>query len=177
MAFALKYFFTEETAKPIRDIWNHLSQEGFSSFMSDSGSTPGLTLGVFEDALEPELISLAKAFAGKAHPISLQCWGIGSFPTNPAHVFLGIILSRELSQWHALFLRMASGLGMVSSYYLPGCWVPHSTLAIRCKPEDIAAIVKVCLLHETRPAVRVDRVAVVEIGSARLAGSFALPGI
>lgn len=168
MAFALKCFFSEESARPIRKIWDSLAEAGLSSFLKNSGSSPGLTLGVFETENPDRLVSLARVLAADMRPIEVSSWGLGSFPTVPAHVFLGMVVSRELTELHSLFLNMVSASGLeVSPLYARGAWVPHSTLAIRCDLNEIPKIMAACLNHETRISARIDSVALVEIGSAR----------
>lgn len=168
MAFAFKCFFSDESARPIRKMWDGLAEAGFSSFLKNSGSTPGLTLGVFETENPERLISLARVFAAEMRPIEVASWGLGSFPTVPAHVFLGMVVSRELTELHSLFLNMVAASGLeVSPLYARGAWVPHSTLAIRCDPIEIPKIMAACLHHETRISARIETVALVEIGTAR----------
>lgn len=168
MAFALKCFFSEDSARPIRKIWNSVADGGLCDFLKNSGSTPGLTLGVFDTDSPDRLVSLARVFAAEARPIEVTSWGLGSFPTVPAHVFLGMVVSRELTELHSLFLKMVAASGLeVSPLYERGAWVPHSTLAIRCDPADIPRIMATCLDHETRISARLETVALVEIGTAR----------
>jgi 2'-5' RNA ligase len=168
MAFAFKCFFSEESARPIRKIWDSVADAGLCSFLKNSGSTPGLTLGVFEMDNPERLVSLARVFAAEARPIEVTSWGLGSFPTVPAHVFLGMVVSRELTELHSLFLNMVAASGLeVSPLYARGAWVPHSTLAIRCDPSEIPNIMAACLNHETRISARIETVALVEIGTAR----------
>jgi hypothetical protein len=168
MAFAFKCFFSEESARPVRRIWDSLAEAGLSSFLKTSGSSPGLTLGVFDMEEPLGLLSLARVFAAQARPLEVSSWGLGSFPTVPAHVFLGMVVSRDLLEMHSLFLNMAAASGLeVSPLYARGAWVPHSTLAIRCDPEEIPKITAVCLKHETRISALIDTVALVELGSAR----------
>lgn len=174
MAFAFKFFFTEESARPIRRIWDELALAELSSLMKDSGSTPGVTLGVFEAGRESAILDLAKVFAAESSSFRVGSWGVGVFPTDPAQVFLGITLSPELSVTHSRFINSASKVGEISDYYKSGNWLPHSTLAIRCNPKDVPAVMQVSLQHETRLDFQIGSIAVVEIGTARVAGEFGL---
>ena len=175
MAFAFKCFFSEETARPIRKIWDDLAAAGLSDFLKKSGSTPGLTLGVFEPRSESRLAKLVRAFAGEALPAEVASWGLGAFPTQPAHVFLGLALSPELVVLHDRMLRLVGEAGeTVSPLYARGNWVPHSTLAIRCDPAKIPEIMALCLKHETRLRARIESAALVEVGTAREICRFSL---
>lgn len=174
MPFAFKLFFTQESALPVRKIWNELAEEKLSSFLKESESSPGVTLGILETGSESTLLAFAKKFASENHAFGVASWGVGTFPTNPAQVFLGIHLSPELSTVHARFFGEASRMSEISPYYKSENWVPHSTLALRCDPKDIPAIVQMSLQHETRLDFWVGSVAIVEIGTARVAGEFPL---
>src|SRR5690606_17479586 len=123
---------------PIRRIWDDLAESGLSSFLKDSGSTPGITLGVFEKNEEERIAKIVRVFAEEARPTEVSFWGLGTFPTDPAHVFLGVVITPALLRLHSMFLRLAGAVGEgVAPYYCEGCWVPHSTLAIRCNPASI----------------------------------------
>jgi 2'-5' RNA ligase len=175
MPLAVKCFFSEDTARPIRRIWRELAASGLATFLQESNSTPGVTLGVLESADEGEVKELARVLSCESRPFSVSCWGIGSFLTDPAHVFLGVVQSEELQSLHRRFSRMASGLGVISQYYRPGSWVPHSTLAIRCRPDLVPKIVQTCILHESRISARIDSLSVVETETARVAGVYSFP--
>lgn len=175
MAFAFKLFFSEESSRPVRMIWDELDREKLASFLKASGSTPGLTLGVFDEGDEAEIVKWAECFAESISPFSVTSWGIGNFPTSPAHVFLGVILSEELRGVHARFTERARAVGKISDYYETGRWLPHSTIAIRCDLKEIPEITRVALRHETRLEFRIHSAAVVEIGSARVVAEFPLP--
>lgn len=177
MAFAFKCFFSEETAHPIRRVWDDLGRAGFSSFLKDSGSTPGVSLGVFEGDDASRLKSLARIFALEARPVEISSWGLGTFPTVPAHVFLGWVVSKDLLDLQALFLNMVKASRLeVGQFYQRGAWVPHSTLAIRCDPMRVPEIMAICLRHETRITARIETVALVEVSSAQEICRFPVEG-
>ncbi|WP_413290265.1 2'-5' RNA ligase family protein [Bdellovibrio sp. HCB337] len=169
MAYAIKCYFSEETATPIRRIWKDLADSGLAEFLKQSGSRPGITLGTWENAPEGDLIGLAGAFAEVCHEVPrVLTYGLATFPTDPAHVFLGVVPSDGLLGFHKRFHALDPRLSAACSlYYQPGSWVPHSTLAIRCNPKYISKIMERCLAYETRMEARIDSIGVVEIGTAR----------
>lgn len=140
--------------------------------MKETGSVPGVTLGAFDTGSGEEILALAKSFAAQISPLPVTTWGVGSFPTNPAQVFLGIVHSAELERLHFQFIRLVRKIGKISPYYDTGEWVPHSTLALRCRAEDIPKIMEICLKYETRLNAKIGSIAVVEIGTAKVLGEF-----
>lgn len=169
MAYAIKCYFTEESSEPIHRIWKDLADAGLAEFLKQSGSRPGITFGIWEDAQESDLIQLIGKFSQIHDEIpSVLSYGVATFPTDPAHVFLGVVPSQSLLSFHKKFHEIDPRLSLgCSLYYQPGSWVPHSTLAIRCKPSEIVRIIERCLKFETRMETHIDSIGIVEIGTAR----------
>jgi hypothetical protein len=170
MGFAIKCYFDEKSAAPIYKIWQSLAETGLADFMLRSGSRPGLTLGIWENADEVQLrqflTKFMETFTLSAPTIS--SYGIACFPTNPAQVFLGIVPTLELIEFHKNFHNSDKSLSLLgSAYYSPGNWVPHSTLAIRCRPQDISKIIETSLTHETRLEFKISSIGIVETGTVR----------
>lgn len=164
MGFAIKCYFTPESAKPIYEIWDHLAKLGLASFLKDSQSRPGITLGLWENASDAHL---REALAGfRETPPPIEFYGLGSFPTDPAQVFLGATPSAALLTFHKKFhetVRIPGG----SHYYQPGSWVPHSTLALRCERGKVGKIMEACLSFPCRFEARISSIGIVETGTAR----------
>lgn len=55
MGYAIKCYFTQETAKPIYDIWSALADAGLATFLKESGSKPGISLCVWENEKDVHL--------------------------------------------------------------------------------------------------------------------------
>ena len=177
MDFAIKTCFASPASELVRAIWDDLAQDGIATFMKTSGSFPGITLGVWEGGHEESLRKMAEAFARKAGRITVESYGLASFPTDPAHVFLGIVPSDPLLQMHRVFHGIDPASSAKSSeFYQPGSWVPHSTLALRCRPDQIVRVTEICLKHKTRFKAELAAVGLVEIGTGRHIASFDLQG-
>ncbi|KYG64107.1 hypothetical protein AZI86_15005 [Bdellovibrio bacteriovorus] len=169
MGFAVKCYFSESTAAPVRAIWDTLDRAGLASFLKASGSRPGITLGLWEEVDEQSLRILVDRFSKlNLTPPSIFSYGVATFPTDPAHAFLGIAPTKSLLDFHQKLHEVDSSISKIcSEYYLPGNWIPHSTLAIRCPRSDLAKIVEKCLEHETRIEAKIESIGIVETGSAR----------
>jgi hypothetical protein len=169
MGYAIKCYFSQETAEPIYAIWNALANAGLATFLKESGSRPGITLCVWEDGQENSLLELLHTFA-KSRPElpKISTFGVGAFPTNPSQVFLGITTTAELLSFHREFHKTKPSLTTNgSAYYQPGAWVPHSTLAIRCAPLLVSKIVENCLQYKTIFQAKIDSIGLLETGTAR----------
>ncbi|WP_413944662.1 2'-5' RNA ligase family protein [Bdellovibrio sp. HCB-162] len=161
MGFAVKCYFTESTAAP--------DSVGLASFLKASGSRPGITLGLWEDVDEQSLRRIVDKFSKlNLSPPTVFSYGVATFPTDPAHAFLGIAPTKSLLDFHRKLHEVDDKLTKCcSEYYLPGNWIPHSTLAIRCPRSDLGKIVEKCLEHETRIEAKIGSIGIVETGTAR----------
>ncbi|MGK5089141.1 hypothetical protein WDW86_16440 [Bdellovibrionota bacterium FG-2] len=177
MGFAVKCFFSDASSKAIRLIWDDLANESLAQFMKDSGSRPGVTLGVWAEATADELSAFAEVFAKVSSGVKVLSYGVATFPTEPAHVFLPLVPSTELLGLHSRFHNGNRELmARCSAYYQPGSWVPHSTLAIRCDLQQVPRIIEVCLKYDTRIAGEIVSIGVIETGTAREISEFPFVG-
>ncbi|MGZ3748045.1 MAG: hypothetical protein ACXWRE_11780 [Pseudobdellovibrionaceae bacterium] len=169
MGYAIKCYFTQETAKPIYEIWNALADTGLATFLKESGSKPGISLCVWENTQEDSLLELLHNFTKLINELpKLSTFGVATFPTNPSQVFLGITPTAQLLSFHRFFHNLAPSLTLKGSpYYQPDEWVPHSTLAIRCSPTSVSQIIDKCLQHETILQVKIGAIGLLETGTAR----------
>jgi hypothetical protein len=169
MGFAIKCYFTQETAKPIYDIWNTLADAGLATFLKESSSKPGITLCVWENEKEESLLELMHLFANSLRELpKISTFGVAAFHTDPSQVFLGVTPTVELLAFHQYFHSLTPLLtSNGSNYYQPGKWVPHSTLAIRCAPSLVSQIIENCLRHKTVFNAKIGSIGLLETGTAR----------
>lgn len=169
MGYAIKCYFTAETAKPIYNIWNSLAEKEIATFLKDSGSKPGITLSVWDNANEEELVSTLEVFVNSIKKIpKISSFGVAVFPTHPSQVILGITTTAELVSFHQNFHNLFPDLSATcSKYYQPGLWVAHSTLAIRCAPSSVLKIMEACLEYDTIINANIGSIGLLETGTAR----------
>ena len=169
MGYAIKFYFSEETAQPIYTIWKSLAEASLASFLLDSGSRPGFTLAVWENACAEDLVNLLNDFACKIHTLpKIKLTGVEAFRMSPASVFLKVKPTDEVlalhRQFHAINPELtASGI----AHYHVANWVPHSTLALRCPVESVAKIIEKSLEHQTVLEADIVSIGLLETGTAR----------
>ena len=81
MNYAIEMFFDKETDTSIREIWNDLHESKQSSYMSESGSIPHVSLTVFNQLDIDECNKRLTEFANSACGIEISLASIGTFPT------------------------------------------------------------------------------------------------
>ena len=138
MPYAVEMFFDKESDAQIRKIWRSLKESGISSWMEDSGSVPHVTLSVFGELDADEADRRLASFAEKVSGFPLVFASIGAFPTDEGVLFLAPVVTGELLRVHNAFHDFFADLREDQwPYYLPDSWVPHCTLAINIKKEEI----------------------------------------
>jgi 2'-5' RNA ligase len=174
MGYAIKWFFSANTARPILNIWDKLAEGKLATFLKESGSRPGITLCVWDSGNENELVELANSFIeGNFLPPPIFTFGIANFPTNPAQVFLGVTPTKQLLNFHKQFHEVNPQLSSSGSdYYQPSNWVPHSTLAIRCPCELVPQIIECCMKEKSILEFEIASIGLIETGTASQIAEF-----
>lgn len=163
MPYAVEMFFDKESDAQIRKIWRSLKESGISSWMEDSGSVPHVTLSVFGRLDVDDSDRRLASFAEKVSGPRLVFASIGAFPTDEGVLFLSPVVTGELLRVHRAFHDVFADLREDQfPFYLPDSWVPHCTLAINVKREEIHKALE-NVIRDYRPiCAEVDRVALVE---------------
>jgi|LFRM01.1.fsa_nt_gb 2'-5' RNA ligase len=163
MPYAVEMFFDKESDAQIRKIWRSLKESGISSWMEDSGSVPHVTLSVFGELDADEADRRLASFAEKVSGFPLVFASIGAFPTDEGVLFLAPVVTGELLRVHNAFHDFFADLREDQwPYYLPDSWVPHCTLAINIKWEEVHKALEHVIKIYSPLCVEVDRVALVE---------------
>ena len=149
MGYAVELYFDPGSESAVRRIWSGIADEFGLSTMSTSGVRPHVSLAVYSDDVDrrsfpQKLLAFAKSLA----PFEFQLDSVGTFPTAEGVVFLAPVVTSELLASHERFHTAFSKYGGSSStYYLPGSWVPHCTVATDLTDTEIGEVVKHCWEH------------------------------
>jgi 2'-5' RNA ligase len=143
--YAVGLLFDAYTTTIIRSIWQTLAERGISSQLAEPGSFPHLSLmccsEISIDPLEEQLTQFCRFRVPM--PVHFQSYGL--FPNKKTVVFLSPTVTPDLLRLHTDFFRLFRRyLINPSVHYLPGVWVPHSTLALQVKEEQIQLVMEVC---------------------------------
>lgn len=129
--FAVVLHFDEFSEHRVRQAWTLLDRNGVPSAKStyDAGYRPHVTLAMV-NTREPERLAapLRRALAGVAG-IPLTLTALGFFLTDRSPAYLAVSPTRRLLEVHE---RVHAAIGTQGSwsYYQPGNWMPHCTLAM-----------------------------------------------
>jgi 2'-5' RNA ligase len=163
MPFAVELYFDQQTETEVRAIWNELADNGISDAMSQGDACPHVSLGVYRDLEISSCSDALSRFAGVTSRLDVTLASLGLFPTSEGVVFLAPVVTSDLLNLHERFHRQFAGFsGSPWSYYLPGNWVPHCTLAIGISSELLPRTIEICERMVRPFHGRFERVGIVE---------------
>lgn len=130
MAYSVELYFDPETEKRIKRLWAVLSERGIPALDSSIYSRPHISLAVFDEVAPEQLADVLFDIARNTPPIEVGLSSVASFPGRGGVLFLAPTASKELLRLHdELHIRLRTADLKSDSYYLPGQWVPHCTIA------------------------------------------------
>lgn len=174
MDIAVELFFNPESEKLVRDIWHKLAQAGVNSAMEDLGSTPHISLAVYDDVEIAALQKKVADFAGSFSPIPLRLSAVGVFPGEEGVMFLAPAPTEGLLKMQTLYHNLTEEWShLVWPYYrLGGVWFPHCTLAMGLKDPEMPQALSVARAGFTGIDIIVESVGVVQYSPAQVIAKF-----
>ena len=159
MALAVCLLFDARSDQALRRLWGRLEDGGVGSLLSHTHGrhVPHLSYAVLRqwdlEAVRRVVTSLP---AGGA--VTLRFDALGSFRRGRA--WLVPAVTSDLMQRQERVCAALTGFDLHRNY-VPGCWVPHCTLAPRVRLEELPAVAEA--VFEVLPlTVRADRAALVD---------------
>ncbi len=144
-------------------LFESVSDAGLSSFMLKSGARPHVSLALFKEIDLADFKSELKSFADKIEPFEVTFASIATFPTEEGVVFLAPIVTPKLldvhSRFHSAFSRYRS---YASDHYLPNRWVPHCTVSMDLRSDQIGRVIDVCRQAHLPISGKFERIGVIE---------------
>lgn len=131
MPIIANFNFDEESEVLIRGIWDKLEESGVPVSLKINNVRPHISLGVCEQINREAFQGALEMFAAMTPCLELDLSHVGVFPNEEAVLFLGLTDSFDLLDLHEQFHTMWEPHVMnQDELYLPGNWVPHSTLTM-----------------------------------------------
>jgi 2'-5' RNA ligase len=178
MGYAIVLFFGPPTCQRIEDLRNGISQAAGLPASGNGRSRPHITLAVF-DLLEPfePGIRILERFSRTVFPFDIKLESVGWFPTAEGVMFLSPVVTRHLLDVHESLHRLLDEEGLISqSYYRPGKWVPHCTIAAGLPPYAAMMALNEILRSKVFGWVALSEVGLVEFDPIKYLSTFPLVG-
>ena len=163
MPFAVQLYFDAVTETAIRDIWRELAERGISTYMYTSGNRPHISLAIYQEIEVGVCQDRLKTFAGAYPTFQSIMPNLGIFPSQASVLFVGPTVTPQLLDIHNRVHTLLSDIGSAPvSYYLPGYWNPHCTLAMDLPPENVPPAVSVSMSLSFPIACQVEEIGLIE---------------
>lgn len=174
MPYTIAALFDAASESGLRDLRARLAQFAGAEV---AAARPHLTLAIVNE-LDPEALRPALLDFGQAMPpLPLHLAAVGAFPTEEGVVFLAPVVTRPLLAIHARLCDLLDRVGFPPTpYYRPQNWVPHCTVAINLRPDQVGEAVAICRQADVFHTDQLTQLAVAEFPPMRVIYSLPLRG-
>jgi 2'-5' RNA ligase len=139
MPFAIELFFDNKSDMAVQKLGQGLEKEKIPTIFSKLGSTPHVSLAVFEQYDPDRLHYLLKNLASRFSPVPFRLSSLGTFPGGEGVLFLAPVVTSWILEIHrCLHQALDKVIEGNWGYYFPGVWVPHCTLSIHLTAKKLA---------------------------------------
>jgi 2'-5' RNA ligase len=155
--------FDEHITKAVQNLWVELANDFGVRQLAELIPYPHVSYHVAQQYEEQELVRHIEHLAWQATPFQIQTTGLALFTGAHLVLYVPIIRTLELSQFHQNIWQAITPMGSdISPYYQPANWVPHITLAEHdINPENLARILAHLSSHPLRWDILVDNLAII----------------
>ncbi len=144
MNLGAAFIFDAETEAAMRALWQSIADAGLPSFMLGLDYPPHMTIFSAESADMPGLRQALAELAATLPPLPVSFLSLAHFLDSGSVAYLAPIVNRPLLDLHAAIWRAADPYTHDRpSYYAPGVWVPHVTLAYNTPPDQVGQVAAV----------------------------------
>lgn len=135
--YLISIYFDADTEKKLKKMMYRVSEATGNTFMLDNHVPPHITVAAVETRHEDMLISYMEELVSSLETGKIKWVSVGSFSSKVIYIQpvlneylhdLSVILSKELGQMEETLL---------SPYYQPFSWLPHSTIAKNLSMEQM----------------------------------------
>jgi hypothetical protein len=159
----------------VGDLWAELAQECAACGVYASPYPHfSYQLATHYDAEQLELV--LQRFAAERVSFRVRASGLGIFTGSQPVLYIPVVRSLELTQFHAaLWQEISSTASGISEFYHPSRWIPHITLGIGDMHKDnLSRIVRLLAERDLNWEITVDNIALIHDSIFTLFGTTVL---
>jgi len=167
MALAVCLLFDRRSERLVRELWQRLETRGIRTLASHTHRRhhPHLSYAVLR-AWDVERVMAAVADLPDAGPVVLHCRGTLTFPRGRVALAPSISAAVAARQERVAAALTDTGAELHRNY-VPGCWIPHVSVATRANGVSMAAVVTA--IADVLPLpLQVDRAALIDSSTAQV---------
>ncbi|MGH4123464.1 MAG: 2'-5' RNA ligase family protein [Clostridium sp.] len=163
-AYALVGYLDNETESCFKKIWKYLSENNITQYGVDTkGRRPHITIGDYDDLDSDRFVELISEFYEDKSKVAISLNILGTF-INTGTLFLAPILSTELLHFHNSHHDYFKDFNEnENSFYLPGKWSPHCTIASRLSDDNMIKAFRYCKNNSNKIYGELNEIALIEV--------------
>lgn len=163
-AYALVGFLDFETETAFKRLWKYLSEKNITKYgVENKGRRPHITLADYDNLEKNRFIQLLNEFYEDRQKIDMSLNILGTF-INTGTLFIAPTLTTELLDFHKNHHNYFKAFNEnEKSFYIPGKWYPHCTIASRLDDDKMLEAFKYCKSNINKINCKLSEIALVEI--------------
>ncbi|MBL4938297.1 2'-5' RNA ligase family protein [Clostridium sp. YIM B02515] len=169
--YAVAALFDTETEKCIKNLWNGLSDKGISNYGQEAKDRRAhITIADYNNLDKNSFIELAEEVYKDKNQIEISLSILGTF-VKSGTLFVSAAITTELHELHKNYHdKFAEFNDDPNSFYLPGKWVPHCTIASRLNDENMLKAFDYCSKELKMIKGKITEIALLEFKEFNEAG-------
>lgn len=163
-AYALICYLDNESELCFKKLWKDLSENNITQYGVDpKGKRPHITIADYDNLDKDKFVILLNKFYKDKLKVPISLNILGTF-INTGTLFLAPTLSTELldihRNHHSYFKAFSEN---ESSFYLPGKWNPHCTIASRLSDNNMIQAFTFCKNNLNKIRGKLNEIALIEV--------------
>ena len=163
-AYALVAYLDYKTEACFKKLWKDLSENKITQYgVETKGKRPHITIADYDNLDKDRFIKLLNKFYNDKLKVDISLNILGTF-ISTGTLFLAPTLSRELLDFncnhHDYFKSFNENN---NSFYLPGKWTPHCTIASRLNEDNMIQAFKYCKNNLNKIYGKLNEIALIEV--------------
>lgn len=162
--YAIVGYLDSETESCFRKVWKDLSENDITQYgVETKGKRPHITIADYDNLDKEEFVELLNKFYENKSKVVLHLNILGTF-VNTGTLFLAPTLSNELLDFHRSHHDYFKAFNEnENSFYLPGKWSPHCTIASRLSEDSMIQAFRYCKNNLNKIYGTLNEIALIEI--------------
>jgi 2'-5' RNA ligase len=163
-AYALVGYLDYETEECFKDLWKGLSKDNITQYgVATKGKRPHITIADYDNLDKDIFVNLLNKFYEDKSKIDISLNILGTF-MNTGTLFFAPALSSDLLNFHRNHHTYFKAFNEnENSFYLPGKWGPHCTIASRLSDDNMILAFKYCKNNLNKTNGKLNEIALLEV--------------
>lgn len=169
--YAVAALFDNETEKCIKNLWNSLRDKEISNYGQEvKDRRAHITIADYNNLDKNSFIELMEEVYKDKNEIEISLSILGTF-IKSGTLFVSAAITTELQEFHKNYHdKFAEFNDDPNSFYLPGKWVPHCTIASRLNDENMLKAFDYCSKELKMIKGKITEIALLEFQEFNEAG-------